>query len=43
MTSAMTSLGDGLIARYPLNGTADDTSGNGNHGIATNVNWIAGS
>jgi len=31
-----------LIARYPLNGDANDVSGNGHDGTPTNVSYVAG-
>jgi hypothetical protein len=33
-------LTNGLVAYYPLNGDANDTSGNGNDGIATDVRFL---
>lgn len=38
--SAMSAPTIGLVAQYLLNGNADDTSGNGNNGIPTNVSWV---
>ena len=35
-------LEDGLVAYYPMDGNARDMSGNGNHGIATNVTSTTG-
>ena len=35
-------LEDGLVAYYPLDGDAKDMSGNGNHGIVTNVTATTG-
>ncbi len=35
-------LEDGLVAYYPLDGDARDMSGNGNHGITTNVTATTG-
>jgi len=35
-------LEDGLVAYYPLDGNALDMSGNGNHGIATNITPTTG-
>ena len=37
VASAQTTITNGLVAYYPLNGNANDASGNGNHGISTNV------
>ncbi len=31
----------GLVAWWPLNGNANDFSGNGNNGITTNVSWVS--
>jgi hypothetical protein len=31
----------GLISWYPLDGNANDYSGNNNNGVATNVNWVS--
>jgi hypothetical protein len=31
----------GLVAWYPLDGNPNDYSGNGNNGIATNVQWVS--
>ncbi len=36
-TAVQASLNDGLVAYYPLNGNADDSSGNNLHGIAYGV------
>nr|WP_261360677.1 LamG domain-containing protein [Aeoliella straminimaris] len=33
---AVAGINDGLLAHYPFDGNADDTSGNGNHGTAYN-------
>ena len=32
---------NGLIAWLPLDGNANDYSGNNNNGIATNINWVS--
>ena len=32
---------NGLLAWYPLDGNANDYSGNNNNGVATNVNWVS--
>ena len=43
MSSSMTALAaptNGLIAEYLLDGNANDSSGNGNHGTPSNVSWI---
>ena len=31
----------GLVAWWPLDGSANDYSGNNNNGVATNVNWVS--
>lgn len=31
---------NGLVAEYLLDGNANDTGPNGNHGIAANMSWI---
>ena len=31
----------GLVAWWPLDGNANDYSGNNNNGVATNVNWVS--
>ena len=33
-------LNKGLVAYYPLNGNANDASGNGNNGNITNITWV---
>jgi hypothetical protein len=43
VSSSVTTLSvptNGLIANYIFDGSADDSSGNGYHGIATNVTWL---
>ena len=32
---------NGLVAWYPLDGNANDYSGNNNNGVATNVQWVS--
>ena len=33
--------GAGLVDWWPLDGNANDYSGNGNNGVATNVQWVS--
>lgn len=40
--SISSTLNQGLIALYPLDGDANDVSGKGNHGTNTGVTWVSG-
>ncbi|MEW6157095.1 MAG: FG-GAP-like repeat-containing protein, partial [Verrucomicrobiota bacterium] len=40
--SVLTTLNDGLVAHWPLDGTAQDTSGKGHHGTLKNVANVSG-
>lgn len=39
---AQAGLSDGLVAYYPFNGNASDESGNGNHGVIFNADFVEG-
>ncbi len=41
-TSGYSGINDGLVAHYPLDGNANDVSGNQNHGTAYGVSFVGG-
>jgi hypothetical protein len=41
--SVMSASANGLIGYWSLDGTANDTSGNGNNATPTNVTWVTDS